>query len=162
MSKHSLENLETWQKARQLNLFIYREITLNYPEDEKWGLRSQVRRAAISIPANIAEGYGRYYFQENIRFCFQARGSLDELFNHMVISKDLGYISAKRFDLVSEQITDLRQMLNGHIRYLREKKSQMREENDQSYLTKSEPDFTNEGRLPIDVLIEHSDNRSNS
>ena len=62
MSKHSLENLETWQKARQLNLFIYREITLNYPEDDKWGLRSQVRRGAISIPANIAEGYGRYYF----------------------------------------------------------------------------------------------------
>ena len=80
----------------------------------------------------------------------------------MVISKDLGYISAKRFDLVSEQITDLRQMLNGYIRYLREKKTQTRKESDQSYSTKSEPEFTNEGRLPIDVLIEHSDNRSNS
>lgn len=156
MSIHGLEKLEIWRKARLLALFIYREITPKYPDDEKWGLRSQVRRAAISIPANIAEGYGRYYFQENIRFCYQARVSLDELFSHMVISKDLGYISAKSFDLVSEQIKNLRQMLNDYIRYLREEKSQIREESDQSYASKSEAKYPNPSFVPKDDLIEEN------
>lgn len=141
MSMHGLENLETWQKARQLSLLIYREITTKFPDDEKWGLRSQVSRAAISIPANIAEGYGRYYFQENIRFCYQARGSLDELYSHMVIANDLNYITKNEFDLVSAKINELRQMLNGYIRYLRDKKSQIGEKSDQSYTTKSEPEY---------------------
>ncbi len=65
--------------------------------EEKWGLSQQIRRSAQSIPANIAEGYGRYYYQETIRFCYIARGSLEETLSHLVLAHELGYIPDRLF-----------------------------------------------------------------
>ena len=122
MDEKGLESLEVWKMARELVVFVYKEILPSLPADEKWGLNSQMRRAVVSIPANIAEGYGRYYFQENIRHCYLARGSLDELFSHIVISFDIGYLSEENFRVAKQKVSDLRQTLNGYVRYLNKKK----------------------------------------
>ncbi len=122
MDSKGLENLRVWQMARELVTYIYREILPKLPVEEKWGIISQIRRAAVSVPANIAEGYGRYYFRETIKYCYFARGSLDELFSHLVICFDLGYISEGDFGLVRNKVSDLRRVLNGFIRFLSRRK----------------------------------------
>jgi four helix bundle protein len=122
MVAKGLESLTVWQMAREIVVFVYQNILPKLPLQEKWGLISQIRRAAVSIPANIAEGYGRYYFRENIKHCYFARGSLDELLSHVIISFDLGYLSDGKFKLVKKKIFELRRMLNGYIRYLKKKK----------------------------------------
>jgi four helix bundle protein len=122
MSAKGLENLNVWQMGREIVVFVYQKILPNLPSEEKWGLISQIRRAAVSIPANIAEGYGRYYFQENIKHCYFARGSLDELLSHIILSFDLGYISEEESNLAKEKILELRKTLNGYIRYLNNRK----------------------------------------
>jgi four helix bundle protein len=78
MSVKSLETLEVWKKSKEFAVRIYREALPLLPPEEKWNLNQQLRRASTSIPANIAEGYGRFYYQEIIRFCYIARGSLEE------------------------------------------------------------------------------------
>ncbi|NIM95099.1 MAG: four helix bundle protein [Anaerolineales bacterium] len=82
MGETGLEKLHVWQMAKELVVFIYKDVDAILPDEEKWGLPAQIRRAVISVPANIAEGYGRYYFQESIRFCYNARGSIDGLYTH--------------------------------------------------------------------------------
>jgi len=69
MSIKSLETLETWKKAKEFALRVYREVLPLLPVEEKWNLNQQLRRSSNSVPANIAEGYGRFYYQDNIRFC---------------------------------------------------------------------------------------------
>jgi len=134
MEDKGLERLEVWQLARKFATYIYREIAPKLPTDEKWGLISQIKRSAVSIPANIAEGYGRHYFQEGIRFCYQARGSLSEIMTHLVIAHDLGYINKNDYQSSKIKITELTQMLNGYIRYLRKRKaSQIREDTENAY-----------------------------
>ncbi len=83
---------------------------------------SQMRRAAQSIPANIAEGYGRYYYQEGIHFCYIARGSLEEVFTQICLAHKLGYISEDAFSIFYREIEDLRRLLNGYILFLRKNK----------------------------------------
>ena len=115
---NSYEDLEVWQKSVALATRLYK-ITDPFPSPEKFGLISQIRRAATSIPANIAEGWGRGSTKEYIQFLFVARGSLMELETHMIIAQNLGY-------LASEQLSDLRnatrqvgKMLNGLIKALK-------------------------------------------
>ena len=89
MSVKSLETLEVWKKAKEFALRIYREVLPLLPSEEKWNLNQQLRRASNSVPANIAEGYGRFYYQEIIRFCYIARGSLEETLSHLVMCYEL-------------------------------------------------------------------------
>lgn len=89
-------DLEVWQQARQLALELYR-VTRNFPREEMYGIVSQRRRAGISVPTNIAEGFGRYFFKDKIRFYYQARGSLYEVQCLLMISKDLGYLSKEKY-----------------------------------------------------------------
>jgi four helix bundle protein len=117
-----LERLNCWVKARDYAKVIYREVLPLLPADEKYNLNSQIRRAATSIPANIAEGYGRYYYQSNIQFCYNARGSLEELLSHLVLSRDFGYINNDVYEKVIEQGNNLDLLLNGYITYLRKTK----------------------------------------
>ena len=95
MDHRSFESLDVWKKARELMLFIHREIVPKLPLEEKWDLASQIRCSSKSVGANIAEGHGRYYFGDNVRFCYNARGSLAETNHHWLDAKDLGYISPK-------------------------------------------------------------------
>ncbi len=122
MSVKGLESLDVWQIAKGLAVRVCHDILPVLPPEEKWGLTTQLRKSAQSIPANIAEGFGRYYFQEGVRFCYIARGSLEETYSHLCIARDLGYISEERFTQVAEDINKLRRMLNGYISFLKRSK----------------------------------------
>ena len=76
-------DLDTWRLARELRKFIY-ELTARFPAEERFALTQQIRRAAVSVTANIAEGFGRYSYQENLQFCRQARGSAYEVRDHLI------------------------------------------------------------------------------
>ena len=122
MSIKSLETLEAWKKAKDFALRVYREILPLLPSEEKWSLNQQLRRSSNSIPANIAEGYGRFYYQDNIRFCYNARGSVEETLNHLVMCYELKYISKTLFDSLEQDGEKLTQLINGYIGYLKRSK----------------------------------------
>jgi len=108
-------DLAVWKLTRELRKNIY-SLTRKFPSDEKYSLASQVRRAAISITANIAEGFGRYSYQENIQFCRQARGSAFEVRDHLVTAQDEGYLTAVEHRLMDDLAQRVIQTLNGYIR----------------------------------------------
>lgn len=124
---NGLEGLDVWRQAIDLCSHVCKEILPTFPPEEKWCLSQQLRRSMQSIPANIAEGYGRYYFQETVRFCYVARGSLEESFSHILLAKQLGYIHAEVFKSLKQQIIILKRLLNGYIAYLKRKKTGMNE-----------------------------------
>ena len=96
----TFEDLEVWQKSKNLTLQIY-DIAIAFPKDEMYGITSQIKRAALSVPANLAEGFGRYHFLDKAKFYLNARGSLYELKSHLIIAKELQFIeSGKAADLL--------------------------------------------------------------
>lgn len=97
------------------------------PSEEKWALSSQLRRACQSIPANIAEGYGRYHYQETIHYCYIARGSMAETKTHLLLAHRLGYIDKTINNQYQERLTELGKMLHGYIAHLRKQKSLIKE-----------------------------------
>ena len=122
MSIKSLEMLETWKKAKEFALRVYCEILPLLPSEEKWSLNQQLRRSSNSIPANIAEGYGRFYYQDNIRFCYNARGSLEETLSHLAMCNELKYVPTTLFDSLEQDGEKLTQLINGYIGYLKRSK----------------------------------------
>jgi four helix bundle protein len=113
-------DLDVWKKARSLVRTIY-EITSRFPDTEKFGLTSQMRRSAISIPSNIAEGCGRASSRESIQFLNIARGSAYELETQVYLSFDLGYISEQDANTVIGEITDCKKLINGFINFYKKK-----------------------------------------
>jgi four helix bundle protein len=95
--------LEAWQEAHKLVLMVY-QVTKGFPGDERFGLVSQMRRAAVSVPANIAEGFKRRGIRDKIHFYNISEGSLEELKYFFILSEDLGYVSSKD-DLMSQSET---------------------------------------------------------
>src|ERR687889_90844 len=93
MSISGLEKLDVWCKARDFAVRVHKETLHLLPSEEKYALSQQIRRSSQSIPANIAEGHGRFYFQDNVRFCYIARGSLEETSSHIVYAYKVSYIS---------------------------------------------------------------------
>jgi len=118
-SKTGIESLEIWQMAIRFSVDVCKLILPKFPPEEKWGLTSQLRRSVQSIPANIAEGYGRYYYTETVRFCYIARGSLEETYSHLVMAVRLGYVSEVETKAIFSEIVRLRQMINGYIAFLK-------------------------------------------
>ncbi len=112
--------MEVWQKSIQLTKIVY-EITKKLPADEKYGLVSQMRRAAISIPSNIAEGAGRQTQKDAIQFFIIARGSLSELDTQMELTRVLSLITKDDFQALQEQINIVDSLLSVLIRYRRSK-----------------------------------------
>lgn len=110
-------NLETWKLAHELMLDIYKLIKL-LPPEEKYNLIDQIRRSSSSVPANIAEGYGRYYFQDNISFCRKARGSLTETKNHLLAIQSLKYVDDETIEKLLDKSDSLCKLINGYIRHL--------------------------------------------
>jgi four helix bundle protein len=92
------------------------------PPEEKWSLNQQLRRSSQSIPANIAEGHGRFYFQDNVRFCYIARGSLEETLSHIVYAHRVGYISETLYKSFSVDGENLNRLINGYIGFLKKSK----------------------------------------
>jgi len=116
----SHQDLEVWQKSMDLVTKIY-EVTKQFPKEELYGLTSQIRRAAISIPSNIAEGRSRRGTKDYIRFIVIARGSLAELETQILISKNLAYISDEILQPLYEDVNRLARMVNGLISKLDER-----------------------------------------
>ena len=117
-----LNRLQVYQRAQELAVFVYQHVLYEMPTEEKYSLTSQIRRAAASIPANVAEGYGRYYYQESIRFCYLARGSLMELSSHIDLAASQGYLSDETQSLLKEKMAVLLKLIHGYINYLKESK----------------------------------------
>jgi four helix bundle protein len=107
-------DLITWQEGHALVLSIYRETSL-FSRDELFGLTSQMRRSAISITSNIAEGFGRRSMKEKLQFYFIARGSLIELYNQLIIAKDVGYMTTSIFEQLEAMFNKVHRLLNGLI-----------------------------------------------
>ncbi|MCD8044378.1 MAG: four helix bundle protein [Tannerellaceae bacterium] len=120
MSSQSFEQLVVWQKAHQLVLSIYK-ITKNYPKDEIFGLVNQMRRAAISITANIAEGYSRIGSKDKLRFYNISQGSLEEIRNFIILSKDLEYITQDDKLALNDMTMEVSRLLNAYCKALIEK-----------------------------------------
>lgn len=120
--EQSFERLKVWQKAHQLMLDIHKTLAPLLPKEEKYDLVDQAKRSSKSIGANIAEGAGRFYYMDNVRFCYNARGSLDETLNHLIASKDLGFCPENVYPDLRTQIEEIRRLLNGYIAWLKAKK----------------------------------------
>jgi four helix bundle protein len=105
-------DLRAWQQAMGLVTEIYR-VTRTFPKEELYGLVSQIRRAAVSIPSNLAEGHGRNSRNEFRQFIGQARGSLLEVETQLEIAKNLGYVKAEVADALMEQAEAVGKMLTG-------------------------------------------------
>jgi four helix bundle protein len=114
---NSFRDLVVWQKAMELVVAVYR-VTKKFPDDEKFGLISQTRRAATSIPANIAEGYGRNSTQDYIRFLRIAYGSLNELLTHLEVARRLDHLTESDSKPVRELTGDVERLLHALIRSL--------------------------------------------
>ena len=107
-----------WQKAVQIVVDCYRA-TAGFPKSELYGLTSQIRRSATSIPANIAEGYGRGSRKEYLQFLIIAQGSLKELETHFIIAEKLNYLTGAQTERVLAQTDEIGRMLGSLIRKLR-------------------------------------------
>ena len=119
---HTHKNLDVWKKSIQLVLDLYR-MTVTFPDEERFGLTSQIRRAAASIPANIAEGCARGSTKEYVKFLAISRGSAAELETHVFIASKLGYLGNAQAEKVEAEISDIARMLNRLISALKAKDS---------------------------------------
>ena len=114
----NFRDLKVWEKAHQLTLSTYRA-TASFPTTEKYGLTSQLRRSAASIPANIAEGCGRDGDRDSSRFLQIGMGSASELEYHLLLSHDLGYLETSVYDELQRPTIEVKRMLSSFIRKLR-------------------------------------------
>lgn len=112
MKEFSFEKLIVWQKSRKLAKTVY-SITKQFPTEERFGLISQMRRSAISICSNIAEGSGRKSSKEQARYTEIAYGSSLELLNQLIISSDMGFIEEEELSQLRVEISEITSMLNG-------------------------------------------------
>ena len=112
------EDLECYQLGRKVFQEAYRVASL-LPSEEKYNLADQLRRASASIVLNIAEGYGRFYYKDRVRFCYNARGSLSETENHLIVARDLKYISPALCQRGRDITAETQRLLNGYIDYLK-------------------------------------------
>ena len=110
---YSFENIIAWQKAHAFVLFVYR-VTRHFPKDEIFGLTSQFRRAAVSIEANIAEGYKKLSKADKLRFFNISQGSLEECRDYMILSRDLDYISQIEFEELHTGLETTSKFLNSY------------------------------------------------
>ena len=114
------KELKVWQRAYRLCLEVYR-LTRAFPKEERYNLTSQLRRAAVSIPSNIAEGYGRKTTPDYVRALYSAYGSTCELETQILLSGDLGYLSQQGVEKAQEDIREVERMLKALIRSLESK-----------------------------------------
>ena len=117
----NFEDLEVWKECRNLRIQIS-VLVKTLPLDEKYKLTDQLIRASRSVTANIAEGHGRYHYQENSQFCRQARGSLSEVLDHLICAFDEKYITEQQLIEFRHQIEKCMKLLNGYISFLQKQK----------------------------------------
>jgi len=122
-SRFGFEDLDVYKAARAFRVRVYKLVRF-LPAEEKFGLAQQMRRAAVSITNNIAEGYGRHHWQENTQFCRHSRGSLMELIDDINVCLDEKYADQEKLaTLKDEDALSLLKLLNGYISYLQRQKA---------------------------------------
>lgn len=121
-SIRSFTDLITWKKAYELTLRIYK-ISENFPKKEIFSITSQLRRASISVSSNIAEGFSRISIKEKIQFLYISLGSLTEVQNLLMLSRDFHYINIDEFKTLLDQTSDVGKLINGFIRSLKKSNS---------------------------------------
>jgi four helix bundle protein len=114
----TFEDLEVYQVAREFRKAMYR-VAKRVPEEEKFALANQIRRAAVSLTNNIAEGHGRFHFLEQIKFLLQARGSLEELLDDLNVCEDELYLALTEIARLKQEGWRVHKLINGYIRFLR-------------------------------------------
>ncbi len=112
---NTFQDIVAWKKAHDFVLKVY-QVTRNFPEYERFGLGSQFQRAAVSIPANIAEGYRKLSKADKLRFFNIAQGSLEECRYYIILSRDLGYINTEEYSMMGKSIEDASKMLNAYCK----------------------------------------------
>lgn len=118
-SLRTFEDLECWKACRELRIFVARTICRSLPKEERFRLGDQILRAARSSTANIAEGYGRFHYLDNAKFCSNARGSCHETVDHLITAADEALISDDLLNQGREIANKAIALLNGYISYLR-------------------------------------------
>lgn len=116
----SYREIKSWQKSMELVTQIYKE-TECFPDSEKFGLTNQIRRASVSIPSNIAEGFGRNSLNEFIRFLNIARGSLFEMQTQIEIAQNLSFLESEKFQALMATSVEIEKLINGLINSLKVK-----------------------------------------
>ena len=116
---YGFENLNAWRRARLLSLLIYKT-TEAYPDTERYGLISQMRRCAVSIQSNIAEGSARTTNKDQLHFYTMSYGSLMELLNQLILSKDLNYCRTENYEQVRAEVAIVSRLINGLRKSLRD------------------------------------------
>lgn len=111
----SFTDLDAWKEGHRLVIAIYTN-TKHFPKEEQFGLTSQIRRCAVSITSNIAEGFSRQFYREKVQFYSVALGSVTELQNQLLIARDVGYISNETFHEIADQSIKTHKIINGLIR----------------------------------------------
>ncbi len=112
---NNFHGIVAWQKAHELVLLVYK-VTKSFPDYERFGLCSQFQRAAVSIPANIAEGYKKLSRADKLRFYNIAQGSLEECRYYVLLSKDLGYITEEHYNILFNTVEETSKLLNGYCK----------------------------------------------
>jgi len=123
----TLEDMEVYQLAREFRKAMY-GVSRRLPEIEKFGLAGQIRRAALSLTNNIAEGHGRYHFLDQLKFLLQARGSLEELIDDLNVCVDEKYLPLADIELLKQLGWRVHNVVNGYGRYLRQRKATQKTE----------------------------------
>ncbi len=108
-------DLDAWNKGHLMAIEIYK-ITKNFPKEEIYGVVSQLRRAASSVTANIAEGFARFHFKDKAKFYYNARGSAAEVQNFLLLARDLKYIDLETCEKLGENYNDVGRLINGLIK----------------------------------------------
>ena len=121
-SVRNFKDLKVWERSHRLVLDVY-DATGRFPSEETFGLTAQLRRCCASIPANIAEGCGRSGEAELARFMLIAMGSTSELEYHLLLARDLGYLSAQHYQELSQEVSEVKRMLSTFITKLRRPRS---------------------------------------
>jgi four helix bundle protein len=111
----TFQDLEVWQVGRDVRVRLYIVVT-RLPDSERYNLSAQIRRAAVSLTANVAEGYGRFDFKENIQYCRIARGSAYELMDHLITCQDERYLAKEEVEALHRELLTFVRLLNGYIR----------------------------------------------
>jgi len=118
-------DIVAWKAGREVRKSIY-QVVGKLPDSETYALGLQMRRAAVSVTANIAEGYGRYHYKENIQYCRQSRGSLYEIQDHLLTCLDESYINEEEYENLLAMTEKCAKLLNGYIRMLQKRKEEKR------------------------------------
>jgi four helix bundle protein len=117
---NSFEDLEVWQKCRAYRMEIF-NLLKAFPKNEEYRLMDQLKRASRSVTANIAEGHGRFHYLDNLKFCRNARGSLNETLDHLICANDENIIENKQLENLRFSYMECFKLLNGYIAFLKKK-----------------------------------------